>query len=252
MYSVILVDDQPLCLQGMSTTFSWEKFGFEILYKTTDPQIALEMVKELRPDVLCTDMRMPKFSGLELIKAVKTINSNIECIIVSGYEDFEMACEAIRYRVFRYCLKPLDKAETDQVLSDLKQLLDEKSGLSVTEESQSENTVVEFKNAKLKRMIDFVNEHFNEQLSLNDLAEKFHLNPTYVSRSFAQYFNMGFSQYLMHLRLKKSQELLIKTNLSIEKIAYMVGYNDIAYFSKQFRKTYGETAREYRNRENKE
>lgn len=250
MYKVILVDDQPLCLKGMESTFEWGKYGFEIVGKTTNQDIALEMIRELNPDVLCTDMRMPQISGMELIKAAKMINSRIECIIVSGYEDFDKACEAIRYNVFRYCLKPLDKKETECILRDLKEALALNHPQSTqTEENSVDGQIGAVHNLKFKKMLLYINDHFQEAMSLGEVAKRFNINVSFASRLFSQYFKMGYSQYLSLLRLRKSRELLQSTQLSIEKISYIVGFNDSAYFSKLFKKHYGVTPYEFRCRE---
>lgn len=250
MYTVILVDDQPLCLKGMESGFAWKSYGFEIVYKTTNQEIALEMIKELDPDVVCTDMRMPQISGIELIKAAKAMNAKAEFIILSGYEDFDRACEAIQYHVFRYCLKPLDKKIADNVLMELKGFLDAKNRQEDTGEAGAQiQPLEEIRNPKFKKMLGFIEEHYAETMSLEELARDFEINPSFASRLFSQYFEMGYSQYLTTLRLRKAAELLKSTRISIQQVSYAVGYNDSAYFSRIFKKYYGDTPYEYRCKE---
>ncbi len=250
MYTVILVDDQPLCLKGMESGFDWAKYGFEIVYKTTNQEVALEMIKELEPDVVCTDMRMPKISGMELIKAAKAMNAKAEFIIVSGYEDFKQACEAIRYNVFRYCLKPLDKKNTDNILEDLKNVLDAKNRQEdKSYDSSKKAQIDDVRNHKFKKMLLYIEEHYAEMMSLEELAKRFDINASFASRLFSQNFEMGYSQYLTTLRLEKAAELLRTTRLPIQKISYAVGFNDSAYFSRIFKKNYGATPYEYRCKE---
>ena len=250
MYTVILVDDQPLCLKGMESGFNWAKYGFEIVYKTTNQEVALEMIKELDPDVVCTDMRMPKIFGMELIKAARAMNAKAEFIIVSGYEDFNQACEAIRYNVFRYCLKPLDKKNTDSILIDLKAVLDAKNKQEEKiDDAAGKGQIDDVRNYKFKKMLLYIEEHYAETMSLEELAKRFEINASFASRLFSQNFDMGYSQYLTSLRLKKAAELLRTTRISIQKISYVVGFNDSAYFSRIFKKYYGETPYEYRCKE---
>ena len=247
MYTVILVDDQPLCLRGMESSFSWKKYGFEIIYKTTNPQTALEMIKELNPDVVCTDMRMPQISGIELIKAAKILKAKARFIIVSGYEDFEKACEAIQYNAFRYCLKPIDKQTTDGILEELKQVLDAENQVGKQQgEMKKKMPVEKIHNLKFRKMVIYINEHYKDSLSLDELAEKFEINASFASRLFSQYFSMGYSQYLNEVRLEKAEALLTETRISIEEISYVVGFKDAAYFSRVFKKYYGDTPYAYR------
>lgn len=248
-YTVILVDDEPLCLRGMVSSFKWSQYGFEIVYKTTNQETALEMIKELDPDVVCTDMRMPKISGIDLIKAARAMNAKAKFIIVSGFEDFEKACEAIRYNAFRYCLKPIDREEADDVLRELKQILDQEH----PEQSESQNTAkeeipVSIQNQKFQKMVQYIDAHYKDSFNLEELAKKFDLNASFASRLFSQHFSMGFSQYVNKIRTAHAAELLVSTKISVEEIGLAVGYRDTAYFSKVFKKYYGEAPYAWRCR----
>ena len=251
MYSVILVDDQPLCLRGMETGFQWKKNGFEVVFKTTNQQVALEMIAQLNPDVVCTDMRMPQISGIELMKAARIMNVKAKFIIVSGYRDFEAACEAVRYNAFWYCLKPIDIEKTDEILEKLRNVLDSEQNGTVSEHVKSEFVGEDLDNfaipnAKFRKMVKYINEHYREDLNLEDLAEMFDINASFASRLFSQHFNMGYTKYLSQLRMVRAQRLLRETDVSIEEISYAVGFKDQAYFCRVFKKYCGETPYAYR------
>jgi len=231
----------------MEYDFEWEKYGFEIIFKTTNQDFALEKIKQLNPDVICTDMRMPRISGIELIKAAKAMNEDVECIIVSGYEDFQKACEAIQYKVIRYCLKPLDREKTSEILLELKMLLDEKHACNSSPSIYTpEENAVYLPNIKFRNMQAYISSHFKDPLSLEELSEMFEINASFASRLFTQYYKIGYSQYLANLRLRKASELLKSTSISIDKISFLVGFNDSAYFSRLFKKHYLETPYNYR------
>ena len=182
MYTVILVDDQPLCLRGMENGFNWKKYGFEIVQKTTNPKRALELIRELNPDVVCTDMRMPDISGIELVKAATILKVKARFIIVSGYEDFDKACEAVQYNVFRYCLKPIDKQAADSILEELKLVLDEENSCKRhPERAISKNSFETIHNLKFRKMVMYINENYKDSLSLDELAEKFEINASFAS-----------------------------------------------------------------------
>ena len=85
-------------------------------------------------------------------------------------------------------------------------------------------------------------------MTQDELAEKFEINASFASRLFSQYFSMGYSQYLNEVRLKNAAELLQKTRISIEEVSYAVGFKDSAYFSRVFKKYYGDTPYAYRCR----
>ena len=250
MYSVILVDDQPFCLKGMRSVFPWGNYGFEVVYQTSNPKIALEMLGELKPDVLCTDLKMPQISGIELYKYARMVQEDLKCILISGYEDFEAAKEAISLGVFDYCLKPYDRKTAEAILARLKVTLDRENGkeVSVSQGQEEQVDIGQIPNMKLQRMLRYIQEHYTEELSLAGLAEKVNLNPSFASRLFSRHTGKGFSQYLSSLRMERAAELLVDTTLSVEEISHMVGIQDSFYFSRLFSKMKGISPLRYRAR----
>ena len=92
MLKVLLVDDEPLAIEGMKNIIKWEKIGYKICGVAEDGEEAISIIRKTKPDVVVTDIRMPVLDGLELISLVKKrIDSNIKFIILSGYSEFEYA-----------------------------------------------------------------------------------------------------------------------------------------------------------------
>ena len=100
-------------------------------------------------------------------------------------------------------------------------------------------------------ILDYIMEHFNEKISLADLAQRCFYNPTYFSRLFKKTFNMSFTDYIMDLRLKHCCELLRNSDYSIERIIAESGFSDRNTFYERFKNKYGCTPSEYRNGEQK-
>ncbi len=101
-------------------------------------------------------------------------------------------------------------------------------------------------------ILDYIMEHFNEKISLTDLAQRCFYNPTYFSRLFKKTFNMSFTDYIMDLRLKHCCELLRNSDCSIERIIAESGFSDRNTFYERFKNKYGCTPSEYRNGESKQ
>ena len=91
LYSVFVVDEEPIVLEGIRSKIDWEGSGFSFAGEASDGEIALSMIHELKPDILVTDIKMPFMDGLELSKAVKSIQPWIKIIILSGHDEFEYA-----------------------------------------------------------------------------------------------------------------------------------------------------------------
>lgn len=107
----IIIDDEPSHVKGIMKYVGWDKIGFEAPIGTTSSIEALEQLSRNKIDVVITDIRMPKISGLELIRKIHQINRTISIIIVSGYDEFLYAQEAIRLGVGAYLLKPEELKE---------------------------------------------------------------------------------------------------------------------------------------------
>lgn len=117
MYSVFLVDDEPIVLEGIRSKIEWESSGFTFCGEATDGEIALSMISELKPDILITDIKMPFMDGLQLSAAIKKTQPWIKIIILSGHDEFDFAKKAISIGIEDYLLKPFT---ADEVLTALK------------------------------------------------------------------------------------------------------------------------------------
>ncbi|MDE7198870.1 MAG: response regulator, partial [Lachnospiraceae bacterium] len=112
MMKVMLVDDEPFILQGLSVIIDWEKEGCEIVKKASDGQEALRYLRENEVDLIITDIRMPKINGIELLETVRNEKlSEAYIIILSGYNAFKYAQAAIRYSAREYILQPVQKEQ---------------------------------------------------------------------------------------------------------------------------------------------
>lgn len=98
----------------------------------------------------------------------------------------------------------------------------------------------------VQRLLDYIEEHYTEPLSLTDIAKHFHFNPSYLSTYFSRHHNEGFSEYINRVRIKKARQLLQNSTVSISDISRMVGYSDHSYFCKVFKKETGNSPSTYR------
>lgn len=116
MYKVFLVDDEIVVREGIRSNFPWEETDFVLAGEAPDGEIALSMLQDVKPDILITDIRMPFMDGLELCRQVSRTMPWVYIIILSGYDDFAYAREAISLGVIEYLLKPVSGQELRGVL----------------------------------------------------------------------------------------------------------------------------------------
>ncbi|NLN64497.1 MAG: response regulator [Clostridiaceae bacterium] len=127
MYKVILVDDEKQILDGLKKMIKWAEVGFEVCATARNGEEAIPLIRDLNPDLVLTDIRMPKMDGLMLVEYVRNnMSKDIEFIILSGYSEFEYARKAVRFHVKEYILKPIDEVLLYGTLVDIKTILEEK------------------------------------------------------------------------------------------------------------------------------
>lgn len=102
------------------------------------------------------------------------------------------------------------------------------------------------RNPNMAMILDYIQSHYMEPISLGDVASHFHFNPTYLSSFFSTHNQEGFSEYLNRVRIEKATELLATTDMAISDISLQVGYSDHSYFTKVFKKLKGTSPSQYR------
>ena len=120
MFSVIIADDEPWAIFGLTKLIDWESQGFSIAATAQDGIEALELIERLKPDLLISDIRMPGLDGLEVVRKLREASPSTAVILVTGYSDFSYAQEAIRHGVFDYLVKQVKKSELIAALERVK------------------------------------------------------------------------------------------------------------------------------------
>ena len=130
MWKVVIADDEKLICRLIEALVDWPALGMKVVGKAENGLAAIQMVRELRPHLLITDIRMPGCDGLELIRQARELSPELEIIIVSGYAQFEYAQTAIAYGVGNYILKPVNREELNKTLLKIKLRLEERENRS--------------------------------------------------------------------------------------------------------------------------
>lgn len=136
MIKVFLVEDEFAIREGIRRTVNWEKEGFVLCGEAGDGEMAYPLILKEKPEILITDIRMPFMDGLELCRLVKEALPSVRILILSGYDDFSYAQEAIRIGVEEYLLKPLSE---DMLLAKLRTVAEK-----IREEQASERAIEQY------------------------------------------------------------------------------------------------------------
>lgn len=124
MLKVFLVEDESIVREGLKNNIPWQEYGYQFTGEASDGEMALPMIRKIRPDVLITDIKMPFMDGLALSRIVTQEIPNIKIVIISGYDEFEYAQQAIRVGVEQYLLKPITKNTLRKVLLEIREKIE--------------------------------------------------------------------------------------------------------------------------------
>ena len=243
---IMIVDDEPKIRRGMKTLLE-EQDGFEVIGIYDNAMSSLSDMAEKQPNVLITDIKMPEYSGLDLIEKIREKDKNLYIIILSGYGSFKYAQRAIRSGVYRYLTKPTNPRELISVLREIELKIE---WVNRTVSKSEEKESVEVGNLLIRKALDYIELHYAEKIGLKTLSDALYISPNYFSDLFRRHMKVKFSDFLIEYRLKKACILLKKPEYKVSEIAEMVGFRDSTYFSTVFKKTYNLTPLEYKNTKN--
>ena len=257
-YRLLIADDEVFIREGLKN-LAWDTIDIEICAIANNGKEAIDLAGRYKPDLILTDIRMPIVDGLTMAEEFLKQNSRCKIIFLSGYEDFSYVRRALQMGAFDYILKPASPEEilkicrkaiaqintqmknSMQVFSGLEGA-DPASGSPLTEEAQDEGKI------NIKEILRFMEEHYQENLTLSLLAEKFNFNSIYINRVMKRETGFTFLENLTNKRMSEAVRLLENTDWKLAKIAEAVGVPDQRYFSTLFKKYYSCSPKQYRQK----
>lgn len=258
MYRVIVADDEPI--ERMVVCKTINKYFSEQLevIQAVNGREAVELFEEKDCQIALLDIEMPGINGLEAAEQIRSRHKSCSIIFLTAFDEFSYAKRAISVKALDYLLKPGSEEELVAVLeeavrienelhkemrqqghTDIELLIDEKEELS---ENLRMNAVAE--NIRL-----YIEEHYIEDIALQDVAAAMNYSDAYFCKLFKRCFDKSFVTYLTDFRVEKAKELLADVTINIKDISDKVGYRDSNYFAKVFKRIVGLTPSEYRNQE---
>ena len=127
MYAIMIVEDEELIRQGLTSLVDYEQFGMTVINQAENGREAWEKFQEQPADILLTDINMPQMNGLDLAHLVKEQSPSCHIIFLTGYDDFEFARKAIKLGADDYLLKPFSKDDIEEMLAKVKGKLDQRA-----------------------------------------------------------------------------------------------------------------------------
>lgn len=239
MYSLLIVEDEYLVRQGIRSLVDFDQFQIKEIGEAKDGIEAWAYVQDHQPDIVLTDINMPRMNGIHLAQLIKETYPQTHLVFLTGYDEFDYALSALKLGADDYLLKPFSKADIEEMLTKVMKGLRKEEKEEQVQQLMSQQEQSSLEQAIQERLGDV-------DLTLKSLGNQLGFSPNYLSVLIKKELGISFQNYLVQERIKKAKLLLLTTDLKIYEIAEQVGFEDINYFSQRFKQVEGITPRQFK------
>ncbi|WP_019909622.1 response regulator transcription factor [Paenibacillus sp. HW567] len=259
MLKVLLVDDEAPILGNLRRVLPWQEMGMEIAGMARSGMEALRIAEEQPPDIVLCDIRMPVMDGLTFIGKLREMGLESEVLLLSGYQEFDYALEAIRLGVKEYICKPIHYEELGSKVREIgvrirnKQYKDKLyNSIPLFQEPPPEqDSPRKTADQLMNQAAQYISQRLSCDLGIEEVANTIGISSSYFCLLFKNRFAMTFVEYVTLQRIEAAKFMLASSDKSITAISSGVGYQERRYFTKVFQKQTGMTPKEYRDRHKK-
>lgn len=246
MLRIIIVEDEYRARTGLAKMINNFGENYQVVAIAENGYEGMLLAQQYKPDVIFTDIQMPRVTGLEMIEHLISTEYDCRFVIISGYADFEYARKGIRLGVTDYLLKPITMSAVQSLLQKIEK------EITLEPDAVTESEFTNYPSMIINKIVKDIEHHYIDKLSLEKYAQEYHVTPEYLSTLFSKQVGQPFVRYLKERRMEHAKEMLSKSNKKIYQIAFDVGYTDIKYFCRIFKEVTGVSAREYARRSRSE
>ena len=241
MYRIIFADDEYLEIEALKTIINEKVKNIDIIGEAYNGEDVIKMNDSLNPDLIFMDVIMPGIDGIEAARIIKEKDSSKKIVLMSVYDDFQLVQRALKIKVYDYLLKPI---RPEKIVTLLRELTNENQTFNW------ENSISACKIDELECALNYIEKNFRKDITLNNVANYVKFSSTYLSKIFKNNIGINFNKYITKRRIKEAVLMLENKNISINDLAFEIGYNEPSYFCKVFKKEKGVTPLEYRKNVN--
>ncbi len=254
MYRVLVADDEPIERQVVCKKIMNFFPGQVEVFLAENGIEAVRVFQEKSCQVAMLDIAMPGMTGLEAAEEIRRLKPECGIIFLTAFDDFGYAKKAIRVRALDYLLKPGADEDIINALERAFYLADRNEGKDsqatpLPQEASEDGTThrdEESSNTLVRDVSDYIDSHYKEDISLQDVASVLGYSDVYFCKIFKQNFGRNFITYLNNYRIDRAKELLADPAINIKDVSSEAGYRDANYFTRVFKRIVGTTPSEYR------
>lgn len=263
MYKVLLVEDETFVRESVKEIIRWEEMGFTLAGEASNGVEALALIKRDPPDLVLCDIVMPQMDGLALLKETRGAGIGSKFVMLTCIGDFEAMRQAMEYGASNYILKlsmsvkdlreTLAKVRTE--LSGGSAAAAARPGAALQPSSSLQPSTSRppllarerITHPEVNKIIQYIEQHYDQDITLGSLSRYVMMGENYVSALFKKKTGETLIHYLHRTRVDKAIELLMSTDLPVNRIGQRVGFMNDNYFIKIFKRMTGTTPSQYRN-----
>ncbi len=251
---VIIIEDEEKARQLIVHLLYAVDEQIRVVGQACNAEEGKKLIEELLPDVVFLDIKMPGKSGIELVRNLAPKGYHIQYFIISGYDDFSYAQEAIELGIKGYILKPVSYQDIEHAVNKARKEL---PGISLSAEEKDKLPVMPLDNLLLdldekcpmiKKAVEYICGNMSLPCNLSDTAREMNMSPEYLSRNFHEEMGITFMSFVRMVKIDYACVLLEKTDMKIYEIAKATGYQNDKYFCNIFKKVMGMQPQKYRKR----
>lgn len=241
MMKVVVVEDEALVRRGIVLTVDWAGVDCAVVGEAADGMEGLEVIRESQPDLIVTDIKMPRLDGIEMVRQLREEGNRAHVIILTAYSDFSYAQAALKLGAVDFLLKPFQDGELEEAVTRLKSRVGPTGphppGPEVSEEGKSKYVM---------EALRYIAGHYNDpDISVSSVARDLGISEGHLSHVFKKETSRTLGSYLTDYRIHMAMELLRDCRNKVYEVAEAVGYRDITYFSSTFKRVVGLSPSEY-------
>jgi len=259
MWKVILVEDEIFVRESVREIIDWNSMGFEVVGEAGNGIEALQLIKHEKPDLVIADIIMPQMDGVELLRKSREEGLTAKFVMLTCMSEFEYMRKAMEYGASNYILKlSMNVKDLRETLGKIGAELDKEAMLrGMVRKERADNTLtvakepvqppaLEFTHPEVNKIIAYINENYDQDLSVKLLSQYVVMGENYVSALFKKKTGQTLIHYLHQVRVDKAIWYLKNTKLSISEIGQKVGFANDNYFIKIFKRLTKQTPSQYR------
>ena len=248
MLKVLVIDDEMFVRKGIVMESDWAALGCGVVAEASNGEEGIEAVHKYAPDLIISDIRMPKLDGIGMLRALRAEGNKTEVIFLTAYSEFEYAREALKLLAFDYLLKPFEDGELEEAVTRVRERLEEQQRKQedLKEKILPVDLTAGPKTGYIQEALAYIAEHYGDgNISVREIAESLGLSEGHLSHLFKKETDYTVMSYITRYRMRAAMKLLENCRYKVYEVAELVGYKDITYFSSTFKKIVGVSPSEY-------